>query len=225
MGPFIELQNVSKIYRTGNIQYTALTDINKHIDKGSYVAITGKSGSGKSTLLNMITGIDNPSSGTITISNEEISNFNEQQLTKWRGRNIGIVFQFFQLLPTISIIDNLVLAMDFVGKISKSKRKSRASELLEITGIVSHAYKYPGELSGGEQQRAAISRALVNNPEIIIADEPTGNLDSVNSQIVIDIFKQLHHQGKTIITVTHDQIDTSQYDEVIRLSDGKIIEQ
>lgn len=220
----IQLQNVTKTYQTGSVLFDALKDINLQIGKGQNVAITGQSGSGKSTLLNMITGIDRPSKGKIEIKGEKISAFGEKKLTAWRGRNVGIVFQFFQLLPTLSVIDNLLLPMDFVDIIPKRKRRSKAMELLEMTGTGVQANKYPGELSGGEQQRVAISRALVNDPQIIVADEPTGNLDSSNSQIVRDIFMKLNNQGITVITVTHEKINNQEYDEVFKLSDGRIIE-
>lgn len=225
MDSIVSLRRINKTYHTGKIPYTSLQNINLDIAKGSNTAITGRSGSGKSTLLNIIAGIDRPSSGKANVTNLEITNLNEKALTKWRGLSIGIVFQFFQLLPTISILDNLLLPMDFVGNIPKQKRKQRGMELLSLTGIEKHANKYPHELSGGEQQRAAISRALVNNPEIIVADEPTGNLDSKNATIIKDIFKTLNQQGKTIITVTHENVFQNGYDIIIQLSDGKIVEE
>lgn len=220
----IKVENLTKIYESGEIKYPALQNINLQIHKGSNVAVTGKSGSGKSTLLNMITGIDYPTSGKIIIKNQQINILTEKELTRWRGKNIGIIFQFFLLLPNISILDNILLPMEFVNVIPKKERKERAMHLLEITGIENHAKKFPHELSGGEQQRAAISRALANDPEIIIADEPTGNLDSANSEIIKNIFKKLNRKGKTIITVTHEKVYPGEYDQVVFLSDGKINE-
>ena len=219
----IQLRDVSKTYKTGSISYNALSNINLSVTQGNNLAIVGKSGSGKSTLLNMITGIDRPTQGQMIICGEQIDQLNEKDLSLWRGKNVGIVFQFFQLLPTLTVLDNLLLAMDFVNVVPKQNRKIKAMHLLTMTGVESHAKKYPGELSGGEQQRVAIARALANEPMLIVADEPTGNLDSVNSQIVKDIFKNLKKEGKTVITVTHEQINSQDYDAVINLSDGKII--
>ena len=187
MESIIELKNVSKTYKVGGTEFKVLDNINLTITKGENIAITGRSGSGKSTLMNLICGIDRASSGTITVFGNEISSYSEKQLTAWRGSNAGIVFQFFQLLPTLSIVDNILLPMDFLRRIPQANRRSRAIELLRMTGIESHAKKYPVQLSGGEQQRAAIARALANNPEFIAADEPTGNLDSANSEIVKEI--------------------------------------
>ena len=225
MESIIELKNVSKTYKVGGTEFKVLDNINLTITKGENIAITGRSGSGKSTLMNLICGIDRASSGTITVFGNEISSYSEKQLTAWRGSNAGIVFQFFQLLPTLSIVDNILLPMDFLRRIPQANRRSRAIELLRMTGIESHAKKYPVQLSGGEQQRAAIARALANNPEFIAADEPTGNLDSANSEIVKEIFKNLNKEGKTIVTITHEQVNPGDYDEVICLADGKIINQ
>jgi putative ABC transport system ATP-binding protein len=225
MESIIELKNVSKTYKVGGTEFKVLDNINLTITKGEKIAITGRSGSGKSTLMNLICGIDRASSGTITVFGDEISSYSEKQLTTRRGSNAGIVFQFFQLLPTLSIIDNILLPMDFLRRIPQANRRSRAIELLRMTGIESHAKKYPAQLSGGEQQRAAIARALANNPEFIAADEPTGNLDSANSEIVKEIIKDLNKQGKTIVTITHEQVNPGDYDEVICLADGKIINQ
>jgi putative ABC transport system ATP-binding protein len=223
MKPIVQLEHITKSYPMGNLSYIALNNISLNIEKGSYIAITGKSGSGKTTLLNMLAGIDRPTQGTIRAAGQEISNFSERQLTRWRGRNIGIVFQFFQLLPSISVLDNLMIAMDFVKVFPAAERRKRAWELLRSTDIDKHANKFPGELSGGEQQRVAISRALANNPDILIADEPTGNLDSGNTRIVNGIFAELNRQGKTVIIVTHEAVEKAGYGRIIQLSDGQII--
>jgi putative ABC transport system ATP-binding protein len=219
----IQLNNVSKVYQTGNIATHSLQNVTLQLPKGRNIAIVGKSGSGKSTLLNMITGIDRPTTGEIVVCGKNITKLSEKELAQWRGQNIGIVFQFFQLLPTLNILDNLLLPMEFVGIVPSSERKKRAKELLETTGMLPHAQKYPSELSGGEQQRVAIARALVNDPPLIVADEPTGNLDSANSQMVKSIFDAQRKQGRTIVTVTHEHIEQEQYDAVVPLSDGKIL--
>lgn len=218
----IELDNVSKSFAQGGQSFTALNNISLNIQKGDYVAIVGKSGSGKSTLLNLITGIDHPSKGALKVGDVDIHKFGEASLAAWRGKNVGIVFQFFQLIPTLSIIENILLAMEFVNVIPKAKRKSRANELLDMVGILSHAHKFPAALSGGEQQRAAIARALSNKPEILVADEPTGNLDSATAASVKQIFAKLVANGTTVIVVTHENIQTTNYDQIIQLTDGEI---
>lgn len=219
----LKLNNVSKIFKTKERTFTALNDISLTIDKGEYLAIVGKSGSGKSTLLNMITGIDHPTAGKVIVNNTEIGKMNESKLARWRGKNIGIVFQFFQLIPTLSIAENILLAMEFVNTIPKKERENNVYELLNQVGILNHKDKMPSALSGGEQQRAAIARALSNNPDIIIADEPTGNLDSKTADAIHLLFKNLTEQGKTVIVVTHETNVASKYDRIITLSDGKII--
>jgi putative ABC transport system ATP-binding protein len=201
-----------------------LDDINLAIQQGEFVAIVGKSGSGKSTLLNMLTGIDRPTSGEVVIGKQAIQTFSENQLARWRGQNVGIVFQFFQLIPTLTILENLLLAMDFVGKVPKNDRMNHAKNYLEQVGISEQAHKLPALLSGGQQQRAAIARALANDPAMIVADEPTGNLDSQNAASIIGLFKNLVTHGKTLILVTHDNEVAQQAQRFIRLSDGKIIE-
>lgn len=221
----IQLEGITKVYRTKGGETPALNSINLEIGTGEYVAIVGRSGSGKSTLLNLISGIDHPTEGTIKIEGELISRMNESQLASWRGRNIGIVFQFFQLIPTLTILENLRLAMEFVNVIPKAERKARAMKLLQEVGIESHADKLPATLSGGEQQRAAIARALANNPSIIIADEPTGNLDSKTAGTIKAFLNTLSRQGKTIILVTHDMGATAGTDRVISLMDGEIVAQ
>lgn len=219
----ITLEGVSKVFQSKEMSFTALNNIHITINKGEYIAVVGKSGSGKSTLLNMITGIDHPTSGKIKLNDTEIGNLNESQLATWRGKNIGIVFQFFQLIPTLTIIENLLLAMEFVNTIPKSERVKRAKDLLLEVGIIEQANKMPASLSGGEQQRAAIARALANNPAIVVADEPTGNLDSKTAEAINAIFSSLAKSGKTVIVVTHEQDIALKYDRTFILSDGKIV--
>ena len=219
---YIEFQHVSKWFVSAAGRFDALKNIDLKISQGERVAIVGKSGSGKSTLLNMLTGIDHPSKGTVTINATEVHTLNESRLATWRGANIGIVFQFFQLIPTLSILENLVLAMDFVGVIPKKERIRRAETLLGRIGVPEHANKLPAALSGGEQQRAAIARALANDPPILVADEPTGNLDSMTAEAIKKLFVQLAGSGKTVIVVTHENVSGSDYDRIITLNDGEI---
>lgn len=219
----IEFEQVTKIYKGSNNGNKALDSLNFKIKEGEHVAIVGKSGCGKSTLLNMLTGIDHPTEGVVTINGSRIHSLNETELASFRGKNIGIVFQFFQLIPTLTIFENILLAMDFVDVIKKKDRQDRATELLRMTGISDHKDKLPSSLSGGEQQRAAIARALANDPPMIVADEPTGNLDSKTTQDILDLFRMLSKLGKTIIIVTHESFDDN-YDRVITLKDGKILD-
>ncbi len=220
--PILILKNVSKEFNTKERKFKALKDINLSVKKGEYLAITGKSGSGKSTLLNMITGIDHPSSGEIFVKGIAIKQLNESKLAKWRGQNIGIVFQFFQLIPTLTIKENLLLAMEFVGSVPPADRVTRVNDLLSRVGIAEQANKMPASLSGGEQQRAAIARALANDPEIIVADEPTGNLDSKTAASVNSIFSKLAESGKTVIVVTHERDSSLKYHRIVNLVDGEI---
>ncbi|MEK7785385.1 MAG: ABC transporter ATP-binding protein, partial [Chloroflexota bacterium] len=178
---------------------------------------------GRSTLLNMLTGIDHPSQGAVTINATEVHTLDESRLATWRGANIGIVFQFFQLIPTLSILENLLLAMDFVNVIPKKERRQRAESLLAQVGIAPHAGKLPAALSGGEQQRAAIARALANDPPILVADEPTGNLDSKTALAVQALFVELVGNGKTVIVVTHENVSDVAYNRIITLNDGAIV--
>jgi putative ABC transport system ATP-binding protein len=219
----IHIQELTKTYTSAEgMAFNALEKVNVEIKSGEFVAIMGKSGSGKSTLLNMLTGIDRPTTGQIFFQNQAIHQFSENQLALWRGREVGIVFQFFQLLPTLSILENLLLAMDFVGKIPKNERENRAMQLLQQVGIEDQAHKLPATLSGGQQQRAAIARALSNDPDLIVADEPTGNLDTSNSTAIMALFGKLVQSGKTLVVVTHDAEVAAQAQRVIQLSDGKI---
>ncbi|MEI6142371.1 MAG: ABC transporter ATP-binding protein [Mariniphaga sp.] len=220
--PILSLQGITKEFRSKERTFTALKNVSLSVEKGEYLAITGKSGSGKSTLLNMITGIDHPTNGTVQVNGIAIDGLNESKLAKWRGQNIGIVFQFFQLIPTLTIKENILLAMEFVDVIPTSNRTNRVNELLEMVGIASHTNKMPSALSGGEQQRAAIARALANNPEIIVADEPTGNLDSKTADAINAIFSSLAQSGKTVIVVTHEKNSALKYQRIVNLIDGEI---
>ena len=222
MSNFIQFNQVSKWFESAAGRFDALKNIDLTIGQGEHVAIVGKSGSGKSTLLNMLTGIDHPSHGTVTINTTEVHTLDESRLAKWRGANIGIVFQFFQLIPTLNISENLLLAMDFVNAIPRQERKERAETLLAQVDISQHADKLPAALSGGEQQRAAIARALANNPPVLVADEPTGNLDSKTAQDILKLFARLVGDGKTVIVVTHENVSDTDYDRVISLTDGAI---
>ena len=193
------------------------------VKPGEFVAIIGKSGSGKSTMLNMLSGIDRPTSGEIWIGDTPIHTLDQDQLAKWRGRNVGVVFQFFQLLPTLTILENVMLPMDFCNTIPARERKGRALHLLEQVGISEQADKLPALLSGGQQQRAAIARALANDPALLMADEPTGNLDSHTSDAILQLFKDLAASGKTIVMVTHERDITQWVSSVVKLADGQVV--
>ena len=221
----IYLRNVKKTFITSAGTFDALRGINLKVNNGEFLSVVGKSGSGKSTLMNMITGIDKPTSGEIFIGGKEIQTMNESKISKWRCINVGVVFQFFQLLPTLSIVENVMLPMDFCNTFPTTKRKERALGLLGQVGIEDQAFKFPTTLSGGQQQRAAIARALANDPSIVIADEPTGNLDSNTSNDVFNIFKGLVSTGKTVILVTHDQDIANRCSRKISLADGQIIKE
>jgi putative ABC transport system ATP-binding protein len=223
MSDFIQFKQISKSFESAAGRFDALKSIDLNIGQGEYLAIVGKSGSGKSTFLNMLTGIDHPSQGTVSINSTEVHALNESRLAKWRGENIGIVFQFFQLIPTLTILENLQLAMDFVDIIPKRDRKKRAESLLRQVDISEHANKFPSALSGGEQQRAAIARALANDPPVVVADEPTGNLDSKTTMDILELFAQLVAKGKTVVVVTHEDVSDYEYDRVITLNDGFVV--
>jgi putative ABC transport system ATP-binding protein len=219
----IDLRDVHKYYKTAIGDYHALNSIDLQIQAGEFVSVIGKSGSGKSTLLNMITGIDRPTAGEVRVNGTAVHELNENRMARWRGKNLGIVFQFFQLLPTISVIENIMLPMDFCRTYPMREREQRALSLLELVELADHAYKLPTALSGGQQQRVAIARALANDPPILIADEPTGNLDSKTADSVFELFKNLVAQGKTIIVVTHDSGLAKRTNRTALIADGEIV--
>lgn len=221
-GALIDLRDVIKTYETGAGELTVLQDITLQVKAGEFVSVVGPSGSGKSTLLNMVTGIDRPTSGQVTVGGQAIHALSENQLAHWRGRNVGVVFQFFQLLPTLTVLENVVLPMDFCDVYQRRERKPRAMQLLEQVGIADQAHKLPNALSGGEQQRAAIARALANDPRLLVADEPTGNLDTTTAAEVFALFEQLVAQGKTLMVVTHDRSLSGRTERVLHLLDGRL---
>jgi putative ABC transport system ATP-binding protein len=218
----VELRDVVKTYKTGNVTFTALKEINLNVEGGEFVAILGKSGSGKSTLANLITGIDRPTSGTVVVGNQAVHQMSESQMAVWRGRNVGVIFQFFQLLPTLSAVENVILPMDFCGMYSGRERRERALHLLEQVDMADMAGKLPSTLSGGQQQRVAIARALANDPPLLVADEPTGNLDSRTAASVFRLFEEMVAQGKTILMVTHDQDLAGRVGRTVTIADGVI---
>lgn len=219
----IDLRNVDKYYKTAVGDYRALTDVDLQINAGEFVSIIGKSGSGKTTLLNMITGIDRPSNGEVWVNGTGVHTLNENRMARWRGKNLGVVFQFFQLLPMISVIENIMLPMDFCRMYTPIERRRRAMELLELVELGDHAHKLPTALSGGQQQRVAIARALANDPPVVIADEPTGNLDSKTAESVFALFNNLVEKGKTIIIVTHDSAMAKRTHRTALIADGEIV--
>ena len=219
----IKLSHVTKSFPVAAGMFQALKDVTIEISQNEMIAITGKSGSGKSTLLNILTGIDRPTSGSVTINGVHVDKLSESELASWRGKNIGVVFQFFQLLPTLTIAENVMLPMDFCNTYPKKERRERALALLEQVGIKEQADKFPSSLSGGQQQRAAIARALANDPPIIVADEPTGNLDSHTALSIMKLFASLALSGKTVIVVTHEKEFTGWFHNSISISDGVIV--
>ncbi len=221
--PIIQLRDLVKTYTNAAGSFTVLKEIDADIYMGEFVAVIGKSGSGKSTLLNMITGIDRPTSGDVLINEMAVHELSESQMAVWRGRNLGIVFQFFQLLPMLSLVENIMLPMDFCNMYTARQRKDRAMELLRMVEMQDHAKKLPSAISGGQQQRVAIARALANDPPILLADEPTGNLDSKTAGVIFEIFEDLIKQGKTIVMVTHDSSQAQRASRTILLADGEIV--
>ncbi len=222
MSPIIQLSHVHKAYTLGQIEQPVLHDICLTINAGEFVAIVGPSGNGKSTLLNLLTGIDRPCRGEVLVNGSALHRLREEQLSKWRGSHVGIVFQFFQLLPSLNLLQNILLPMDFVGTLPKRERLQRARYLLDLVGLSAQAKQLPSQVSGGQQQRAAIARALANDPALIVADEPTGNLDSATADAVFALFATLQQQGKTLVIVTHNEELAQTASRRIAIHDGRI---
>jgi len=221
--PIVYCQDVVKVFKTPAGEATVLKGINAEIQHGQFVGVVGRSGSGKSTLVNMITGIDHPSSGVVRVAGTELHHMSEGQVAVWRGKTMGIVFQFFQLLPMLTLVENLMLPMDFCAMYAPAEREERAMRLLKRVGLENMAHKLPGAISGGQQQSAALARALANDPPIILADEPTGNLDSRTAEDVIQLFEELVDHGKTILMVTHDPVLARRTARTMIISDGELV--
>ena len=218
----VRLENVEKVFKTRAGPFTALRGVDLQIQGGEFVAIVGPSGSGKSTLINMITGIDRPTSGEVHVAGERLTGMSENRVAKWRGRNVGVVFQFFQLLPTLTVLENVIMPMLYGGTY-KGQRRERAMEMLELVNVPETADDFPSQISGGQQQRAAIARALVNDPRLLVGDEPTGNLDTISAGLVFELFEELVRQGKTIVMVTHDRDLAGRIPRVEEVRDGRIV--
>jgi len=221
--PLITLRHVQKTYTTAAGSFAALRGIDLEVFRGEFVAIVGQSGSGKSTLLNLLTGIDRPTRGEIIVQSTPVHSLPERAMARWRGRSVGIVFQFFQLLPTLTAVENVMLPMDFCNQWEPRERLTRARVLLSRLGVLDQANKLPATLSGGQQQRVAIARALANDPELIVADEPTGNLDGRTAESIRELFKELADDGQTILAVTHDDSVRNAASRVVRIADGMIL--
>jgi putative ABC transport system ATP-binding protein len=222
--PLIALEGVEKVYPMGKIEYRALRGVDLAIEAGEMAAIVGPSGSGKSTILNMITGIDRPTAGTVTVDGLRLGELSEEQLAVWRGANVGIIFQFFQLLPTLSALENAVLPLDFARRGSRRERFERARHNLELVGLGDKTDHLPAELSGGEQQRVAIARSLAADPRLIVGDEPTGNLDTVTAAEMFELLERLNAEGKTVLFVTHDRDLAARAPRVVTIRDGVVVD-
>lgn len=221
-GALVQIKEVVKSFPVGAGEITVLKGISFDVTQGEFVTIVGPSGNGKSTLLNMVTGIDRPTRGEVVVTGRDVHRMSENQLAAWRGQHVGIIFQFFQMLPALSLVQNVMLPMDFARKYPARERQDRAMELLDRVGLADQASKLPSTVSGGQQQRAAIARALANDPDLIIADEPTGNLDTRTAQDIFDLFTSLVESGKTMIMVTHDKELARRVPRVVEIIDGRI---
>jgi putative ABC transport system ATP-binding protein len=223
-GPLIDLCGVQKAYETPAGDFLALNDIELQVDRGEFVAVVGKSGAGKSTLINMVTGIGHPTAGTIYVDQKAVHEMNEMQLAKWRGSNVGVIFQSFQLLPMLTCVQNVMLPMDFANLYESPRQQhERALYLLDQVGIADQAEKLPSSVSGGQRQRVAIARALANDPSFLAADEPTGSLDSKTADEVFQVFQKLVEGGTTILMTTHDRELALRVNRVVHISDGWIV--
>jgi putative ABC transport system ATP-binding protein len=221
-GHLVQVKDVVKTFPVGDGEVTVLKGLTFNVNPGEFVTIVGPSGNGKSTLLNMITGIDRPTHGEVIVDGLEVHKMSENQLATWRGKHVGIIFQFFQMLPALSLLQNIILPMDFAKKYTPKERRERAMHLLEIVNLEDQANKLPGMVSGGQQQRAAIARALANDPDLLVADEPTGNLDTRSAGDVFDLFLKMVEEGKTLLMVTHDKELARRVPRVVEIIDGKI---
>jgi len=221
--PLIELRGVGKVYRTGKLEYAALRGVDLTIAEGDMVAVVGPSGSGKTTILNMVTGIDRPTEGEVEVGRLRIDTMHEDELAAWRGENVGIVFQFFQLLPTLTALENAVLPLDFARRGSKRERMERARHNLDLVGLGDKLDHMPAELSGGEQQRVAIARALATDPKLVVGDEPTGNLDTQTAAEMLDVLERLNERGTTILYVTHDRDLAARAHRTVTIRDGLVV--
>jgi putative ABC transport system ATP-binding protein len=220
----IDLRAVVKDYITDAGPFRALDGVDIQVDHGEFISVVGRSGCGKSTLLNMITGIDRATAGTVTVVGQDLAGLSEGRMAEWRGRTVGVIFQFFQLLPTLTVVENVMLPMDFGGLWTPRERHDRAMDLLERVGMADQARKLPSSTSGGQQQRAAIARALANDPPLLVADEPTGNLDSSTADVVFELFDAFVEQGRTIVTVTHDAELAKRTRRIVHMADGRILD-
>ncbi len=220
---YVDIRNLRKVYQTPAGEFVALKNLSVKIGSGNFIAVIGRSGSGKSTFINCLTGIDRPTSGEIFIDNVAVHRLNELQLARWRGKRIGLVFQFFQLLPTLTLAENVILPMELNNTYPQHKRRKRALELLDMVGLADHSHKLPSDTSGGQQQRVAIARSLANDPAVIICDEPTGNLDATNALAMFRLFEDLRDDGKTIVMVTHDDELAQRADHVFLIEDGELV--
>jgi putative ABC transport system ATP-binding protein len=220
----IQVSDVVKTYPLGAGEVVAVDHLSLDIAQGEFVAVVGRSGSGKTTLLNLLAGIDRPTSGVVHAAGADLGRLSESGLAAWRGQHFGLVFQFFQLLPTLTVVENVMLAMDFARKVPVGQRRDRAQQLLDQVGVGDQANKLPATLSGGQQQRAAIARALANDPPLVLADEPTGNLDSATAEAVLGLFAGLNAEGRTIVVVTHERDIRSIVGREVALQDGRVVD-
>jgi putative ABC transport system ATP-binding protein len=223
--PLIELSGVEKVYKTGKLECPALRGVDLSVGDGEMIAVVGPSGSGKSTIMNMITGIDRPTAGTVTVRDERIDRMSEEQLAVWRGKNVGVVFQFFQLLPTLTALENAMLPLDFARRGTKRERRECAVHNLELVGLADMADRLPSELSGGQQQRVAIARALAAHPTLVVGDEPTGNLDTTTAAEMFELLRRVCDEGATVLYVTHDLELAARADRMVTIRDGLVVDE